>query len=162
MKSNWKFDTSLDRTLLSHSTNMNAFVLTATVQICLFRSEQWKREEKQLPVAIFDFRYTKVFVAYWFPSNVQRSSKLRQIRAGFYLFNIYKNHILDHRPLRPRYSQSANCGQWILLAVKFAIINKQLNSWERKGTRVLFSQGKNVFNPLVQIFSYSASQPSST
>ena len=65
LKSNWKFDTSLDRTLLSHTTNMNAFVLTPTVQICLSRSEHWKREEKQLPVAIFDFRYTKVFVAYW-------------------------------------------------------------------------------------------------
>ena len=98
-KAAWKFDTSLDRALLSDTANMNAFVLTSTVQICLFRSEHRKREEKQLPVAFFDFRYTKVFVAYWFPSNVQRSSKLRQIRTGFYLFNIYKNHIVDHRPL---------------------------------------------------------------
>ena len=98
-KAAWKFDTSLDRALLSDTANMNAFVLTSTVQICLFRSEHRKREEKQLPVAFFDFRYTKVFVAYWFPSNVQRSSKLRQIRAGFYLFNICKNHVVDHRPL---------------------------------------------------------------
>ena len=52
MNSNRKFDVSLDGSPLSHTTNMNAFVLTSAVRICQVR--ELKNRKYQLPVAIFD------------------------------------------------------------------------------------------------------------
>ena len=43
MNSNQRLDVSLDGTILSHTTNLNAFVLTPAVRICR-GSVQWKRE----------------------------------------------------------------------------------------------------------------------
>ena len=61
MNSNGKFDVSLDGTFLSHTTNLNAFVLTPAVRICGVRAP---RERKyQLPVATFDVRGVNVLVA---------------------------------------------------------------------------------------------------
>ena len=61
MISNRKFDISLDGTLLSHTTNLNAFVLGPAVRIC--RVTELKERKYQLPVAIFDFRDVNVLVA---------------------------------------------------------------------------------------------------
>ena len=55
------FDVSLDGTLLSHRTNLNAFVLTPVVQICRVRS--LKERNYQLLVAICDVRDINVLVA---------------------------------------------------------------------------------------------------
>ena len=52
MNSNRKFGVSLDGSLLSHTTNVNAFVLTTAVRICQVR--ELKNRKYQLPVAIFD------------------------------------------------------------------------------------------------------------
>ena len=52
MNSNRKFGVSLDGSLLSHTTNMSAFVLTSAVRICQVR--ELKNRKYQLPVAIFD------------------------------------------------------------------------------------------------------------
>ena len=60
MNSNRKFDVSLDGSLLSHTTNMNAFVLTTAVRICQVR--ELKNRKYQLPVAIFDVRDVNVTV----------------------------------------------------------------------------------------------------
>ena len=60
MISNRKFDISLDGTLLSHTTNLNAFVLGPAVRICRVRA--LKERKYQLPVAIFDFRDVNVLV----------------------------------------------------------------------------------------------------
>ena len=59
-ESNRKFDISLDGTLLSHTTNLNAFVLGPAVRICRVRA--LKERKYQLPVAIFDFRDVNVLV----------------------------------------------------------------------------------------------------
>ena len=56
MNSNQKFDVSLDG-----KTNLNAFVLTPAVRICLVRA--LKEREYQLPIAIFDVRDVNVLVA---------------------------------------------------------------------------------------------------
>ena len=55
-----KFNVSLDGTLLSHTTNLNAFVLTPAVRIC--RAIALKEIKYQLPVAIFDVRDVNVLV----------------------------------------------------------------------------------------------------
>ena len=60
MKSNRKFDVSLDGSLQSHTTSMNAFVLTPAVRICQVR--ELKNGKYQLPVAIFDVRDVNVTV----------------------------------------------------------------------------------------------------
>ena len=52
MNRNRKFGVSLDGSLLSHTTNVNAFVLTTAVRICQVR--ELKNRKYQLPVAIFD------------------------------------------------------------------------------------------------------------
>ena len=54
MNSNRKLDVSLDGTILSHTTNRNAFVLTPALLICRVRA--LKGRKYQLPVAIFDVR----------------------------------------------------------------------------------------------------------
>jgi len=59
--SNRKFDVSLDGTLLSHTTNLNAFVLSPAVRICPVRALEERKY--QLLVAIFDFREVNVLVA---------------------------------------------------------------------------------------------------
>ena len=59
--SNRKFDVSLVGTLLSHTTNLNAFVLSPAVRICPVRTV--KEKKYQLPVAIFYFRDVNVLVA---------------------------------------------------------------------------------------------------
>ena len=56
MNSNRKFDGSL----LSHTTNMNAFVLTPAVRICQVR--ELKNRKYQLLVAIFDVQDVNVTV----------------------------------------------------------------------------------------------------
>ena len=56
--SNRKFDVSLVGTLLSHTTNLNALVLSPAVRICPVRT--LKERKYQLPVAIFYFRDVKV------------------------------------------------------------------------------------------------------
>ena len=61
MNSNRKFDVSLDGTLLSHTTSLNAFVLSPAVRICRVRA--LKEREYQLPVAIFDVWNVNVLVA---------------------------------------------------------------------------------------------------
>ena len=61
MNSNWKFHVSLDGTLTSHTTNLNAFVFTPAVRIC--RGRTLKERKYQLPVAIFDVRDVNVLVA---------------------------------------------------------------------------------------------------
>ena len=64
MKSNRKFDVSLDGSLLSHTTNLNAFVLTPTVRTCQVRD--LKNRRYQLTVATFELRastfYTVVLI----------------------------------------------------------------------------------------------------
>ena len=60
MNSNRKFGVSLDGSLLSHTTNVNAFVLTTAVRICQVR--ELKNRKYQLPVAIFDVRDVNVTV----------------------------------------------------------------------------------------------------
>ena len=55
------FDVSLDGTLLSHPTNLNAFLLTPVMQICRVRS--LKERNYRLLVAICDVRGVKVLVA---------------------------------------------------------------------------------------------------
>ena len=54
-------DVLLDVTLLSHTTNLNAFVLTPAVRICRVRAP--KERKYQLPVAISVVRDVKVIVA---------------------------------------------------------------------------------------------------
>ena len=49
MKSNRKFDISLDGTLLSPTTNLNAFVLTRALQICLVRALRERKYLLRLP-----------------------------------------------------------------------------------------------------------------
>ena len=61
MNKNRKFDVPLDGTLLSHTTNMNAFVLTPTVRICRVRA--LKERKYQLPVAIFEVEDVNSLVA---------------------------------------------------------------------------------------------------
>ena len=61
MNSNRKFDVPLDGTLLSHKTNLNAFVLTPAVRICRVRA--MKERKYQLPVAIFDVEDVNIQVA---------------------------------------------------------------------------------------------------
>jgi len=60
MNSNRKFDVSLDGALLTHTTNMSAFVLTPAVRNCHVR--ELKNRKYQLPVAIFDVRDVNVTV----------------------------------------------------------------------------------------------------
>ena len=60
MNNNQKFDVSLGGTVLSHTTNLNAFVLTPAVRIC--RVIALKEIKYQLPVSIFDVRDVNVFV----------------------------------------------------------------------------------------------------
>ena len=50
-----KFDVSLDGTLLSHTTNQNAFIITSVAGIC--RVIALKERKYQLPPAIFDGRH---------------------------------------------------------------------------------------------------------
>ena len=54
------FDVSLDGTLLSHPTNLNAFLLTPVTQICRVRS--LKERNYRLLIAICDVRGVKVLV----------------------------------------------------------------------------------------------------
>ena len=61
MISNRKFDIPLDGTLLSHKTNLNAFVLGPAVRIGGVRA--LKERKYQLPVATFDFRDVNVLVS---------------------------------------------------------------------------------------------------
>ena len=58
--SNRKFDVSLDGTLLSHTKNLKAFVLSPTVRICPVRALDERKY--QLVVAIFDFRDVNVLL----------------------------------------------------------------------------------------------------
>ena len=60
MNNNQKFDVSLGGTVLSHITNVDAFVLTPPVQIC--RVIALKEIKYQLPVSIFDVRDVNVLV----------------------------------------------------------------------------------------------------
>ena len=60
MNSNRNFDVSIDGTLLSHTTNLNAFVLTPAVRICRVRAV--KARKYQLPVAIIDVSDVNVLV----------------------------------------------------------------------------------------------------
>ena len=60
MNSNRKFDVSLDGTLLSRTTNLNALVVTAAVRIC--RVRPLKERKYQPPVANFDVRDVNVLV----------------------------------------------------------------------------------------------------
>ena len=55
MNSNRKFDVSLDGTLLSHTTNQNALIITSVAGIC--RARALKERKYQLPLAIFDGRH---------------------------------------------------------------------------------------------------------
>ena len=55
MNNKRKFDVSLDGTLLSHTTNQNAFIITSVAGICRFRA--LKKRKYQLPLAIFDGRH---------------------------------------------------------------------------------------------------------
>ena len=59
MNSNRKLDVSLDGTILSHTTNRNAFVLTPALLICRVRA--LKGRKYQLPVAIFDVQDQSTF-----------------------------------------------------------------------------------------------------
>ena len=52
LDSNRKLNVSLNRTLLCHTTNLYAFVLTPAVRICGFRA--LKERKYELPVAICD------------------------------------------------------------------------------------------------------------
>ena len=61
MTSNQKFDVLLDETLLSHTTNLNAFVLPPVVQICQVRA--LKERKYQLLVTILDIHDSNVLVA---------------------------------------------------------------------------------------------------
>ena len=58
MNSNRRFDVSLDGTLLPHTTNVNAFILTPAVRVRALKERKY-----QLPVAIFDVRDVNVLVA---------------------------------------------------------------------------------------------------
>ena len=61
MNNNQKFNVSLGGTVLSHTTNLNAFVLTpAVVRIC--RVIALEEIKYQLPVSIFDVRDVNVLV----------------------------------------------------------------------------------------------------
>ena len=60
MNNDQKFDVSLCGTVLSHTTNVDAFVLTPAVQIC--RVVALKEIKYQLPVSIFDVRDVNVLV----------------------------------------------------------------------------------------------------
>ena len=60
MKSNRRFDVSLGGTVLSQTTNLNAFVLTPAVRIC--RIIALKEIKYQSPVAIIDVRDVNVLV----------------------------------------------------------------------------------------------------
>ena len=53
---------SLDETLLSHTVNVNAFVLIPAVRMCRVRA--LKEKKYQLPLAISDVRDANVVVAY--------------------------------------------------------------------------------------------------
>ena len=53
---------SLEGTLLSHTVNLNAFVLTPAVRMCRVRAP--KERKYQLPVAISDVRDVNVVIAY--------------------------------------------------------------------------------------------------
>ena len=53
---------SLDETLLSHTVNVNAFVLIPAVRMCRVRA--LKEKKYQLPLAISDARDANVVVAY--------------------------------------------------------------------------------------------------
>ena len=55
MNTNRKFDVSLDGTLLSHTTNQNAFIMTSVAWICRVRA--LKERKCQLPPVIFDGRH---------------------------------------------------------------------------------------------------------
>ena len=55
MNSNRKFDVWLDGSLLSHTTNQNAFIITSVAVICRVRA--LKERKYQLPLAIFDGRH---------------------------------------------------------------------------------------------------------
>ena len=55
-------DVSLDETLLSHTVNLNAFVLNPAVRMC--RGRALKKKKYQLPLAISDVRDANVVVAY--------------------------------------------------------------------------------------------------
>ena len=52
MNGNRKLDVSLDGTLLSHTMNLNAFVLIPAVRICRVRALRGRKY--QLLVAVFD------------------------------------------------------------------------------------------------------------
>ena len=61
MNSNRNFDVSLDRTLMSVTTNLNAFVLTSAVLICRVRA--LKERKYQDSVANLDVRDSNALVA---------------------------------------------------------------------------------------------------
>ena len=63
MNSNRKFDVWLDGTLLSHTTNQNAFIITSVAWICRVRA--LKERKYQLPLALFDGRHR--FLLLMFP-----------------------------------------------------------------------------------------------
>ena len=60
MNSNRRFDVLLGGTVLSQTTNLNAFVLTPAVRIC--RIIALKEIKYQFPVAIIDVRVVNVLV----------------------------------------------------------------------------------------------------
>ena len=60
VNNNQKFDVSLGGTVLSHTTNLNAFVLTPAVRIC--RVIALNEIKYQIPVSIFDVRDVNVLV----------------------------------------------------------------------------------------------------
>ena len=53
VKSIRKLDVSLDGRLLSHTTNLNAFVLSPAVRMCRVRALTERERTKKLPVALF-------------------------------------------------------------------------------------------------------------
>ena len=61
MNSNGKLDISCDGTILSHTMNLDTFVLTPAVRICQVRA--LKERKHKLPVAIFYDRDVNVRVA---------------------------------------------------------------------------------------------------
>ena len=61
MNSNGKLDVSFDGTILSHTMNLDAFVLTPAVRICQVRAP--KERKYKLPVAIFYVCDVNVLVA---------------------------------------------------------------------------------------------------
>ena len=78
MSSNRKFDVSLiNRKLLSHTVNLNAFVLTPAVRICRIRA--LKERQYQLPVAIL-MSVTSTFTLLKVPNDTDEVSKeLREL-----------------------------------------------------------------------------------